>query len=543
MHKLRIATQSFAAITMAAKIASPMSAHAIEYPGPSALFYTNHYYECNINYYVAPAPLGNDGNEGTETHPWLTLEHANGSGKLSGGTCVNVEPGTYSGVWLTKSGNKAASTGYIVYRCTKMDACTVQGTAGPNGNVGFFAATEGGSYPPANYTMIDGFTIVGNPNKSTYAVGVEFVGSSSGVPGVFGSHHDWVLNSVITGFGQGGIGFAEGDYTYALHNTIHGNANAPDCNSYAQGSGLGDLLALDIGVGYPNYVPTPDDKVNPNPAIGSLMNGSSWFHKVYSFNVVYNNYLSPCSNGNDTDGNNIILDTFGSVNGNELHGQPYDYPDQTLIAFNKVYNGGGGGIHVFASEYATVANNSSYNNHLDPYEQSGGAAIDTIESYGDTVINNIAVGIPANNNGTCAFYSTPYAKFNNAIQGSLLQPTKSVPNPTPDTFSHNITMLMGGNNSCWGNYNEDPPTGEIGLWNGDTYSTNIVNGVPANMVNTNPKWQAVGQVSTGTESTRPVNTNFALQPGSPAIGYGLTETYLPAQSVDVGACSHNLTTC
>jgi hypothetical protein len=538
MKMLRIPL-AVAAASISAFAASNAKA-AVKYPGPSSQFYNDPYYACTTNLYVSTTGSDSTGN-GTAGAPWATLQHANDIGR-SPGDCVNVEPGTYSGVWLTQSGSTASASGYIVYRCTEMDACTINGTAGPNGNVGFFAATEGGSYPPANYTMIDGFTIR-NPSKSTYAVGVEFVGSSSGVPGVFGSHHDWVLNSVITGFGQGGIGFAEGDYTYALHNTIYGNANAPDCNSYAQGSGLGDLLALDIGVGYPNYVPTPDDKVNPNPFIGSFVTGSTWFHKVYSFNIVYNNYLSPCSNGDDTDGNNIILDTFGSVNGNELHGQSYDYPDQTLIAFNKVYNGGGGGIHVFASEYATVANNSSYNNHLDPYEQSGGAAIDTIESYGDTVINNIAVGIPANNNGTCAFYSTPYAKFNNAIQGSLLQPTKSVPNPTPDTFSHNITQLQGGNYSCWGNYGEDSPTGEIGLWNGDTYPTNIVNGVPANMVNTNPLWVDVGNESTGTESTRPVNTNFALQPGSPAIGYGLTETYLPAQSVDVGACSHNLTTC
>ncbi len=512
----------------------PEQAEATQ-PGPSQALWNAPYYSCENNYYVANS--GNDANTGTApATAWATLQHANDVGR-SAGDCVNVEPGVFAGVQLTSGGNLAASNGYVVYRCTKMDACTVNGTAGPNGNAGFFSATQTPTArPPANYVMIDGFTIVGNPSKATFAVGVEFAGSSSGVPGIFGSHHDWVLNSVITGFGQGGIGFSEGDYTYALHNRIYGNANAPNCDAGAQGSGLGDVIALDIAVGYPGYLATADDKANPNPAIGSFVTGSSWFHKVYEWNSVYNNYLTHCGTG-DTDGNNIILDTFGHTNGNTVKGKAYDYPDQTLIAFNKVFNAGGGGIHIYSSEYATVANNSSYNNHLDPYEQSGGAAIDTIESYGDTVINNIAVGIPANNNGTCAFYSTPYAKFNNAIQGSLLA---SYP---PDTFSHNITMLMGGNNSCWGNYNEDSPTGEIGLWNGDTYSTAVVSGAPANLVNTNPRWVNVGNQSTGTEAAPPEGRNFALQPGSPAIGYGLTEPYLPAQSVDVGACSHTLTSC
>ena len=56
-------------------------------------------------------------------------------------------------------------------------------------------------------------------------------------------------------------------------------------------------------------------------------------------------------------------------------------------------------------------------------------------------------------------------------------------------------------------------------------------------------WVGVATKSTGTEIKLPVNSNFALQPGSPAIGYGLTETYLSPQSVDVGACYHTLEKC
>jgi hypothetical protein len=499
-------------------------------PGPSASLFASPYYSCKSNYYVSPT--GSDSNTGTVGSPWLTLQHANDSGHLTAGACVNVAPGTYSGVSLTTGGNLASSTGYVVWRCTTMDACTVNGTASPNGNVGFYAAGTG----VANYVIIDGFTITGN--SSVYGLGVEFAGTTNGVPGIFASHHDWVLNSVISGFGQGGIGFNEGDYTYAIHNKIYNNATGPSCDNGAQGSGLGDNIPLDIAYQYSSYTATADDKTNPNSLIGSFVTGSSWFHKVYEWNVLYNNHLTPCSTatGGDTDGNNIILDTFGTYNGNTVA-----YPDQTLIAFNVTYNAGGGGIHIFASEYATVANNTCYNNGIDPYNggtSGGGACIDTTNSYGNTILNNIAVAIPnAPPPGGCAFPpgTIPGATtFNSAILGGGLS------GATQDTFSNNITQLQGGHYSCWGGAttgNRDAPTGENPMFNNDTYSCS------SNKCATNPMWTNVGGTSTGSESTPPIGANFALQLGSPAIGYGLTQTYLPAQSVDVGACYHTLTSC
>lgn len=523
-HAMRHASLSATFLLAAAYIAAPIASAQAQAPGPSLALFKHPYYACKTNYYVSAT--GSDANSGNSVAtPWQTLQHANNAmpaGGAAAGTCINVEPGTYAGVQLTRGGNLAASTGYLTYRCTSMGACTVNGTAGVNRNAGFFAAGTGA----ANYVIIDGFHIVGN--SSTYGVGVAFVGASNGIPGTFGSHHDWVLNSTIHGFGEAGVGLGSGDYTYVLHNRIYGNANAPNCDSGAQGSGLADNSALDIAYGYPSYVPTADDKTNPNPLIGSFVTGSTWFHKSYSYNIVHNNYVLPCSGSTtaDSDGNNIILDSFGTGNGNVV-----SYPDQTLIAFNVVFNAGGGGIHIFFSEYATIANNTSFNNHLDPYNTAGGPAIDTMSSYGDTVINNIAVAMPAGNNGTCAFGSLPYPKFNNAIIGS--PPSGKA----TDTFSHNITMLMGGNKSCWGSWGQDVDTGEIAIWNGDTYASS------SNKEATDPLWIDVAAKSTGTEVTPPGGANFALKPGSPAIGYGLTETYLPATSVDVGACSSTLATC
>jgi hypothetical protein len=173
------------------------------------------------------------------------------------------------------------------------------------------------------------------------------------------------------------------------------------------------------------------------------------------------------------------------------------------------------------SEYITAANNTCFNNYLDPYNTgSGRACIDSLGGFGNTVINNIAVGIPASHSG-CAYNTTPYAMWNNAINGSPASTAY-----TPDVFSHNITYVVG--TGC---------QAEVGMSNGDTYSSS------ANKKSTNPLWVNVGATSIGSETTQPAGTNFALQPGSPAIGYGLTESYLPPSSVDAGACSSTFATC
>jgi parallel beta-helix repeat protein len=487
-------------------VAPAQTSPSVQKPGPSADLFANPYYTCVSNYYVSTS--GSDSNNGSSGSPWLTLQHAD-SVPRAPGDCINVAPGAYDGVTLSKGGNAATSTGYLVYRCQTLDGCTINGNAGPNRNGGF--SLSYGASTVANYIIIDGFLIVGPGSvRGPYGWGINAaaVNGSSAPPS---SHHIWVLNNVIHGFSEAGVIMGTSEYFYVIHNTVYDNAGST-CD--AQGSGISYFMPFALT----NYTPTADDQVNPESLIGSFVSPEGFFHNVVGWNVVYNNALTQCgtvSNPHNTDGNGIIMDTFLASKGNIQN-----YTNPTLIAFNVAYNNGGGGIHIFGSGNITIANNSCFNNYIDPYIQSAWrGCIDDVGGYGNTFINNIAVAIPAAH-ATCSYYLTPFAMWNSAVLDAPVQ--------TPyDAWSNNITDMIG--TGC---------NGEMAMFNGDApYSAT------ANKESTSPRWIDVGNISFGTETTRPVGSNFALQPGSPAIGYGLTQRYLPAQSVDVGACSSTLAEC
>jgi hypothetical protein len=496
MHKLLLVIACLTAFITVRQV------NAARLPGPSIELFNHPYYTCLKNYYVATT--GSDTNAGTSpSSPWLTMQHANNVGRTAG-DCVNVAPGTYAnGLVVTNGGNSASSTGYVVYRCTQMDACIVTDPSAGGKNATF--VWNGAQPMTGSFVMIDGFTMKAAA-ATIYGEAVEvFNGTNGFVPTV---HHIWILNSVISGYGESGVSMLEGEYFFVIHNKIYDNSRVACA---AQGSGLsfGGLMA------FPSYIRTADD--SKNAIVGKI---GLAFHNAVEWNVLYNNAITTCGTAADvydTDGNNIIMDylSWGGASGT------VPYTGGVLIAFNVVYNAGGGGVHIFNSEDVTAANNTCYNNYLDPF--NGGSSrgcIDSNNSYSDTIINNIAVAIPSIHSA-CAYYQAPYPMWNDAIFG--VPPTPTAPK---DTFARNITYIMGS--SC---------NGENYMNNGDVYSCT------ANKCATNPGWVNVGTTSPGGETTQPAGANFALQPGSPAIGYGLTESYLPASSIDVGACSSVFKSC
>jgi hypothetical protein len=427
---------------------------------------------------------------------------------VGAGACINVAPGTYSGLTVNNGGNAATATGYVVYRCQTMDACTITGNSGRNGNasIDFNVSNVSASRPnTVNYVQFDGFNLVEGSNPGPYGAGVFTYNGTDG-PEV-SSHHIWLLNSIVRNFSEVGFLGQDADYHYVIHNTFVNNSNST-CD--AQGSGVSIAAEHPI----PGYTPTADDTTNPNPLLGPTWQvGGSFFHVVVEYNVTFNNALTGCGGG-VTDGNGIIFDTNAGFAGNSTN-----YTAPMLAAFNVTYNNGGGGVHVLGSSNVTVANNSCYNNYLDQRNSGEGRpCIDDQDGSGATIINNIAVAIPATVS-SCSD-TAPFRQWNNAYIGS---PTAG---QTTDVFSHNISDIIGV--SC---------NGEVAMFNGDTYSATD------NFLSTTPGWVNVGTSSVGTETTPPIGSNFALAPGSKAIGAGLTKPYLPASSVDIGACASALTTC
>jgi hypothetical protein len=228
----------------------PLSeAETVQKPGPSPELFAAPFYRCLRSFHVAPD--GDDAADGTEAHPWQTLQYADASGPVAG-DCIIVAPGSYpAGVRISHGGNLASSTGYVVYRCAELGKCVV---TAPNLAFGMDYSRQ----PMASYVVIDGFELAA-ASAVQYGQGIMvYSGNEAGPNAPNASHHVWAINNVIHGYGQGGIQMNDGEYLYAIHNTIYGNSMAT-CD--AQGSGISYCVLK----AFDGYTPTSDDQTNPSP--------------------------------------------------------------------------------------------------------------------------------------------------------------------------------------------------------------------------------------------------------------------------------------
>jgi|SRR6516165_4218747 hypothetical protein len=564
-------------------------------PGPSAALFASPYYACNQNWYVGNWGQGlpSDSNNGTsKSTPWATIQKADTGISVtgSGSWCVNVANGTYTiGSSISHGGTTASNQGYVVYRCQSLGGCIITDAGGQTNNSAIAVNT--------NYVMVDGFTINGGNGT-----GINTIGIASCQDGVCGSsttatttpkHHIWALNNLIHGYGQAGIEFANGEFFYMVHNTVYDNSH--DCQA-AQGSGVSFYLPLAI----PSYSLTADDQNNPVTG-----NTGTLFRQFITWNVFYNNYVG-CTSPPVTDGNGIILDDWQG----DQFATTKPYLNGGLVAFNIVYNNGAGGIHAFNSEYVTIANNSIFNNYIDAVSTNQGfrGNMDDDGSFALNFINNIsyancgsgilglnsAVGVYGIDGGSNYVASTTL----NAAIVTTLPTTISVASaaqfPGGATFvalpltyngsyalpggnmikidSEVMTLTAGWTTTSWavsrGSLGTTPATHAINAtvqWIQNYFSNNVTAIVPpcgeidqggsaangyysatANKEATLPNWVNVGNTSFGSESASPIGSNFALQGGSAAIGYGMISApfnFLSSQAVDAGACASTLVIC
>jgi len=470
---------------------------AVEVPGPSAALFANPPYTCVTNYYVATTGSDSTGN-GSSGSPWATIAHADSqlpTGGAAAGTCVNILPGTYvtNGVTLKNGGNTSSATGYVVYRCTVMDQCIMSGTGNQNNMIAFY--NPNGNTIPVNgvgaghnYFMIDGLDLEASTSSNPANAGcIDDNGVTSS-----DIHHLWVMNSIMANCGGGGISTNNTEWVWFIHNTVH------DCakKNNAQTSGVNFVYASNLTG---TYTPTAMDNLYAP------------YHIIIMWNNVYNNTLRPMGSGAypGVDGNGIILDTFDHT--------PNTYTGKSLVAFNVSYENGGGGVHIFISDFTTVLNNTAYDNYNYDKSQNGGVAAGTPGNF-DNGSNNT---VEANNIG--------YAPQN--YQVTL---------PT-DQGSHNCGVTAGGSSST------------VVTWTTNIAAADYVPSTdPAvDYCKYDNSWNCTGNKCIQGSSSNPkpgaalfanaTAYNFALAAGSPAIGYGTQQTFAwdpqaTAQSVNAGAC-------
>ena len=272
------------------------------------------------DYYVSPA--GSDTNDGSQRHPWRTIQHATETVKA--GVTVHVAPGSYSGAITTsRSGTATARIRFVsdvpwaaMIRASSVDIIWT--------NLG-------------NYTDIEGFDIAGNDPTTcngiiNYASYVRIVGNQV---------HDVGLDHVACKYGSGIVNHQNraGHDNDIVGNRVH------DVGDYAHAN------ALQHGIYHSNL----RGHIWNNVVFRCAGWGIHLWHAANQV-VIANNTVFNNANGG-------LLIGDGDDSGGFLNGVVNDY---TIVINNIVYRNGqqSGASGYGIEEYGRTGRHNQYLNNL-----------------------------------------------------------------------------------------------------------------------------------------------------------------------------------
>ncbi|HVZ20995.1 MAG TPA: right-handed parallel beta-helix repeat-containing protein [Vicinamibacterales bacterium] len=370
-------------ISLAARMAA-LSCFSIVAPGAFA-----------STFYVSSS--GNDGNPGTLSQPWRTLQHA--ADRVGPGDTVEVRAGNYAGMYLETSGTAAQPIVFEAYG-NEIPSITADNPNTPDG-----INLEG-----ASYVTVQGFTVNGRTRAGIRAVLCEHVTirantmDQNGVWGVLTGFCDDLLienNVASRSAQQHGIYVGNsGDRPVIRGNVIWGN-NDNGIHMNGDESQGGDGIISNAIV--------EDNVIYDNGAGGgSGINCDGVQDSLIRNNLIYDEHSSGISlyqidGGGPSSGNRLVNNTVLIASDGRWALNIQDGATDTTARNNILYNAHSFRGSVDISADSLPGFSSDYNAVMDRFTTDGGDSILTLAQWRQQT------GLDAH-----SFVATPAQLFENA---------------------------------------------------------------------------------------------------------------------------------
>lgn len=247
-------------------------------------------------YYVSSL-TGNDGNNGSQANPWVTIQHA--ADTVGPGDTVLVQPGTYVGAKFSRSGTAVLP---ITFQAQTDVLINTPGPLNTN-NDNLWVRN-------ANYVVLDGFEVMSAPRSGIAiqgepdapATGIVIRNSHCHDNGRWGIFTGYALNVVIEDNETSASGLEHGIYVsnsadnpIIRRNIVHDNhASGIQINAdpELEGDGIITNAVVEDNIIYENGV-----------GGGAAINLASVRNSLIRNNLLYNNHASGIAGWDNGDGN------------------------------------------------------------------------------------------------------------------------------------------------------------------------------------------------------------------------------------------------